>query len=144
MQNGRKFDMPRVVDRRMVWKPSGASAGTSRTTRSDVGCFPLFMSVGIVTLAGKLVHRPVGSVKFVPVRVRSSFVPRCMPSGAGGLSVGACGLGTGNGGGGWATETAGADNRTNSRRNRHAFMRSDRGWSGRGGLKQQTGGPLQL
>src|SRR5262249_18959829 len=110
MQNGRKVDMPRVGDSRIGWKPSGASAGTSRTTRSDVGCLPLFMSVGIVTLAVKLVHRPVGSVRFVPVRVSSNLVPRCMPSGAGGLSVGAWGLGAGSGGGGWATDRAGDDN----------------------------------
>src|SRR5262249_45557206 len=49
-------------------------------------------SFRIDTLAGKLVHRPVGSARLVPVRVSSRVVPRWMPSGTGILSVGACGL----------------------------------------------------
>src|SRR5262245_4466670 len=100
MQKGRRFDIPRVVASRRLWKPSGASAGTSRTTRNLALSLPLFASVGMVTLAGKLVHRPVGSARLVPVRVNSSFVPRCIPSGATGVRVGARGLGgrTGTGG----------------------------------------------
>src|SRR5262249_60328403 len=101
MQKGRRFDIPRVVASRRLWKPSGASAGTSNTTRNFALSFPLLASVGIVTLAGKLVHRPVGSARLVPVSVNSSFVPRCMPSGRTGVSVGASGLG-GMTGGGWA------------------------------------------
>jgi hypothetical protein len=58
----------------------------------------LFMSVGMVTVAGKLVQRPVGSARLVPVRVSSSLVPRGMPTGVTGLSVGASGLGAIGGG----------------------------------------------
>ena len=54
---------------------------------------PLLLSVGMVTLAGKLVHNPVGSARLVPVRVRSSEDPRSMPMGAGMAIVGASGLG---------------------------------------------------
>src|SRR5206468_2294856 len=80
--------------------PSGASLGTSSLTRSEVGTVPFLASVGMTTLAGKLVHNPVGSARFVPVRVRSIVVPRWTPSGSTGARVGACGLG--GAGGGWA------------------------------------------
>src|SRR5262249_7850309 len=102
---GRRFDMPRLVASRRLWKPSGASAGTSRTTRNFALSFPLFASVGTVTLAGKLVHNPVGSARLVPVNVSSSLVPRCMPSGTTGARGGASGL-AGMTGGGWATAGA--------------------------------------
>jgi hypothetical protein len=48
-------------------------------------------------LAGKLVHSPVGSARLLPVSVRSSVVPRCIPNGTAGLSTGACGLAAGAG-----------------------------------------------
>jgi len=51
-------------------------------------------SVGIVTLAGKLVHRPVGSGEVGAGERQVEGGPRCMPRGTGVLSSGACGLGT--------------------------------------------------
>src|SRR5207249_4750571 len=92
-QKSRKFDIPRVVARRMLWKPRGTSLGTSRWTWSFALSLPLLLSVGMVTWAGKLVHKPVGSARLVPVRVSSIAVPRWMPSGMGIFSVGAWGLG---------------------------------------------------
>src|SRR5262249_1902596 len=110
-QNRRTLDMPRLVARRTAWNPSGASLGTSSLTRSFVGSLPLLLSVGIVAFArGMLVRRPAGSARLVPVRVSSRVLPRAMPRGRTGLSVGAAGLGAGAGGC-WA-RAAGAASRT--------------------------------
>ncbi len=67
--------------------------GQLNLMRREPGLVPFFASVGIVTLAGKLLHTPVGSARLVPVRVSSSAVPRCIPSGRIGASVGASGGG---------------------------------------------------
>src|SRR5947208_2879110 len=61
--------------------------------RSLALSLPLLPSVGMDTLAGKLVHRPVGSARLLPVSVSSRAVPRWMPSGTGIFRVGASGLG---------------------------------------------------
>src|SRR5262245_53875440 len=62
----------------------------------------------MVTLAGKLVHSPVGLARLVPVRFRSTLVPRWPAIGAVMLRTGAAGLGTLSGEGCWATADAAA------------------------------------
>ena len=63
-------------------------------TRNLAASLPLFMSVGNETFAGKLVHKAVGSARFVPVSVSSRVLPRSTPSGKGTLIVGDCGATT--------------------------------------------------
>ena len=73
----------------MLWKPIGASFGTSIRTRRAAAFLPLSLSVGMVTLApGILVQKAVGPARLPPVRFNSMDVPRWMPSGIGMARVG--------------------------------------------------------